>query len=169
MSVVETAAGAEALSTATPNGAARATALAALAGAGALDIEMVTYTSAGRLLIIGPQDVAVATARRLAGGMDCTVLADTSTGSRPVGNGVSVVPGRPQGVEGHLGRFSVTVMDGEREVDLATLAGLGGGHFDVVLDLATPPSLRREVPPPGYLAPEGDEERLEAADRKSVV
>lgn len=163
MSAVETAGDGGALSTATANGVARATALAALAEAQALDIEMVTYTSAGRLLIIGPQDVAVATARRLAGAVDCTVLADTTTGSRPVGNGVSVVPGRPQRVEGHLGRFTVTVMEGEREVDLATLAGLGAGHFDVVLDLASPPSLRREVPPPGYLAPEGDEERLEAA------
>jgi ferredoxin len=66
-------------------------------------------------------------------------------------------------VEGHLGRFSVTVAAGEREIPLAELAGLKGGHFDVVLDLGTPPSLRREVLPPGYFAPEGDPERLEAA------
>lgn len=163
MSVVEEAGGHGGLSTATPNGVARAAALAAVAGAEAVDIEMVTYASAGRLLIIGPQDEAVATARRLAGAVDCTVLADTSAGGRPAGNGVSVIPGRPQRLEGHLGRFRVTVMDGGREVDLATQAGLPGAHFDVVLDLATPPTLRREVPPPGYLAPDGDEERLEAA------
>jgi ferredoxin len=153
----------EGLSERTANGQARARALAALAGALSVDTELVTYASAGQLLVMGPRDEAVDIARRLSGSLGCTVLADSGVGEHGAGNGVSVIPGRADRVEGHLGSFRVTLKAGDREIDVAELAGLKAGHFDVVLDLGDPPVLRREVPPPGYFAPEGDAGRLEAA------
>ncbi|MGQ7248319.1 4Fe-4S binding protein [Halomonas sp. V046] len=53
---------------------------------------------------------------------------------------------------GYLGRFSATLDTGDGPLNLAK-ALIGRDHFDAVLDLADPPRLELELPPPGYLRP----------------
>ncbi|MBB3330432.1 ferredoxin [Halomonas campaniensis] len=54
-------------------------------------------------------------------------------------------------VAGYLGRFRVTLEQGEAPLDLAR-ALADRDHFDQVLDLGETPALALELPPPGYVA-----------------
>lgn len=53
-------------------------------------------------------------------------------------------------VEGHLGRFTVTLRKHETPFNLAKVL-IQRDHFDQILDLGEHPLLRLELPPPGYI------------------
>lgn len=166
----------ELLPSATPDGAARRIALLAAARMEASPTSLVEYRSAGTLLIIGPEEHAIAVARRLRGQAHCTVLAVEGAGSTNgsarredarSGTGTEGAPqiyyGRPQQVTGHFGAFTVTVATAAGEINLAQLAVPGRGTFDLVLDLSAAPFMRAEIPPIGYYAPCNDAAVLQRA------
>ncbi|MDZ7829002.1 MAG: 4Fe-4S binding protein [Halofilum sp. (in: g-proteobacteria)] len=121
--------------------------------------EHVTYRSRGRLLLIGPDDAVHDALARVPGALDVHVLLTTGAGDRPGhpdfgGLGARVRRARPLSIDGHLGAFRVAVADGDGEADLATVLELEpDSAFDLVLDLAEPPLLRRALDPPGYFRP----------------
>lgn len=134
------------------------------AGTGTLP-GLVEYRSHGRLLIAGPAAKVIASARRLAGSLRCTLLID---GGLPNGaaadNDQFWLAGRLTRIEGHLGAFRAEVrLDGEAETcDLGERLGNAEPEFDLVLDLGQPSLLTHAVLPPGYYAP-GDDVALERA------
>lgn len=155
-----------ALLTATPNGRARATALAAAAGVETQPTSIVSYLSKGSVVIVGPAARALAAAERLQAHMACTVVVtDENTASQRTdgrhSTTIPVVREKPLQVIGHMGQFSVIVaapppLGG---VNLVQKLGRSGG-FDLVLDLTTPSFLQQELHPFGYYAP-GDAAALE--------
>ena len=158
------------LPAASADGRARAGALAEAATATLLEpTDAVTYRSAGRLLVKGGEEAAVAAARRLGEALDVYVLATDGAGERldypdVEDFGPRLLRGRLAGLDGYLGAFRATVVDGERERDLAPRYGLAREDtFDLVLDLDRPAAIRREKPPLGYFAPGDDEAALAAA------
>jgi len=135
---------------------------------------LVSYTSAGLVLIIGPEPSALLAAESLVGSVACFVLlTDTidnmsfrSAGyekRQVAGQDVPVISGKPKKILGHLGNFEVIIERGQREVELAKVMNLAGGGIDIVLDLARVPLLRTELLPPGYFAPAGNSSRLDQA------
>lgn len=139
---------------------------AALAAMMQLDDEataVVSYRSAGSLLLLGPGAAIAAALPQLPQGLDCTVV---------VSDGVSVdVPERsvlvnaqPLRISGHLGHFDVRIQ--RQHGDPMSLAELLGGEnraFDLVLDLYPEPLIDVETLPFGYYAPRADEGRLHRA------
>jgi ferredoxin len=130
----------------------------------------VTYTSRGRVLVLGPESNALPAAVRLQqSGLHCVVLTlgpeplDTQTTSPSRPEGIAVLRTEPASLQGHLGAFRVTASHSNGPVDLGVPAGDDNGAFDLVLDLSVPPLLDMEITPPGYFAPGADPERLEAA------
>ena len=135
---------------------------------------LVSYTSTGLVLIIGPEPSALSVAESLVGSVTCFVLATDAidnTLSTPMGyekrqvagQDVPVISGKPKKILGHLGNFEVIIERGQREVELAKVMNLAGGGIDIVLDLARDPLLRTELLPPGYFAPAGNSSRLDQA------
>ncbi|MGB5474304.1 MAG: 4Fe-4S binding protein [Gammaproteobacteria bacterium] len=128
------------LSASTPDGQARAAALAAASHAGRQPAGIVSYQSAGRLLVIG----SAAAIREVTPALDTQAGISYSGLITDAGDGLPVVTG-------FLGRFEVQTTTGEPQV------------YDLVLDLASPPLLQAEVLPPGYFAPNGNPAALQAA------
>ena len=135
---------------------------------------LVSYTSAGLVLIIGPEPSALLVAESLVGSMTCFVLATDTIDNmsfisagfekrQVAGQDVPVISGKPKKILGHLGNFEVIIERGQREVELAKVMNLAGGGIDIVLDLARVPLLRTELLPPGYFAPAGNSSRLDQA------
>jgi len=131
---------ADSLPAGTPDGQARVAALAAARHADRQPAGIVSYRSAGRLLVVGSaaaiQEIKTALDSRA--GISCTGLVTDVAESLPA-------------VTGYLGDFEVTATDGEPQV------------YDLVLDLSSPPLLQAEVLPPGYFAPDGNPVALQAA------
>ncbi|MGA7799913.1 MAG: 4Fe-4S binding protein [Gammaproteobacteria bacterium] len=144
----------------TADGRARVAALAALHRADRQPAGLVDYRSAGELLIIGERAKGQALAAKLSATLRCTILAvDQEPGEGPAGN---VLHGVPSTVDGFLGCFRVTVVQaGGQEASLVRPGEPSADHFDLVLDLSCPPLVRREIPPPGYFAPQTDPRALE--------
>ena len=154
------------LSSDTINGAARKKALASVSQRKWGSTSLVSYQSAGNLLIIDQisqdkdQDRAIKIANDLADdGFKTTVLISDKYPDDPVplitqqlsSENVSVVAGKLKELSGFLGYFSVQ-------------PGFAGkDNFDLVLDLGTPACLQHEVLPPGYYAPGDDPEKLRSA------
>jgi len=139
----------------TANGRARAAALQAHTvpdpGTGT-----VSYRSRGNLLIIGTPVDAVSCARALQPALQCVLLVEPgSAHDVSVPPGVTLVEGRLQQLEGHLGRFAVRVECDRQALNPARLFDAQSDYVDLVLDLSPLPFLDREVLPPGYYAPGG--------------
>ncbi len=123
----------------TPNHDARATALEAFAAYHLKPTSLVSYESAGHLLIIGdaaahasyPGPDSVATTR-LQVGMDGAKQADLCAHARDSID-----------INGYLGAFTVRFLDGHKQPQQLTV--------DMVLDLGAQPLLSMALPPPGYL------------------
>ena len=119
----------------------------------------VTYSSGGRVLILGAGAPAVDAAARLeAAGLTPLVL------PRPAARDSAHPGAGPESLSlrGHLGAFHLRLPgDGSQ-------SGRDEAPFDLVLDLGSPPLLTAEVPPPGYLAPGADPVRLERALNERV-
>ena len=144
------------LSSATGNGLARHAACAAAALTECQPAAAVSYRSAGTLLIIGAEAGALAAAENLqgCGNLTCTVLVpeqDQSGCTEPAST--SLLRGTVTTLAGHLGRFRVQLESPAATTALQVRTGKTEGHFDLVLDLSSPPLLRSEILPPGYYAP----------------
>lgn len=161
----------------TPDGKARAVALAATGGGTSHITSLVEYRSAGELLIIdqfrsiGDEQRALELARKLVPSLRCSVfisgLAPTGATERIdadlYAQGVRVAVGRLAKLSGHLGQFEAVIGTGEGETNLARHLGLGRDSFDLVLDLSVPSQLRQDVVPAGYYAPQQSASALERA------
>lgn len=165
----------------TPNGRARDAALKTIGMHESAPASLVSYRSAGHLLIIGEDDHALSLASSLKARVACTVLVTGKAGEGGTGarrqarrkqghpnrvediDGIHVMRGRLSGLTGHLGHFNATLETADRDVNLARGAGHGAEHFDLVLDLKVPGTLQYEMPPPGYYAPGRDRRALEHA------
>lgn len=148
----------------TEAGRARAEVLAQPVSIEGEPTSIVTYQSAGRLVIIGAEAEALAAARRLGPEVPTTVLVPGDEMPEPskLDDFVVVRGGRPT-VEGRLGRFLVNLASGDDVVSLAEASGAATPHFDLLLDLSDPPLLAHEVPPVGYYAGGRSEAALERA------
>ena len=134
----------------TSDGLARASALGTRVTFVLDDIESVTYRSAGRVLIVGPEAEAVAAADRLGEAVDCTLLvASDGPTDRGRDAGRPVIRTGAAALEGYLGHFVLTVDDAPEPA-----------AFDLVLDVAASPMIDRQIAPVGYYATRGDELRL---------
>ena len=134
-------------------GQARAQALQAPIQVDGQPTSIVTYESAGRVVIIGTEDAALAAAQKLGEDIPCTLLVPSAARPEPgTRDGRVIVRGGRPEVEGRLGRFSVNLATPDEVVSLSEAAGWAGSHFDLVLDLSDPPLLSHEIPPVGYYA-----------------
>lgn len=149
------------LSQAGPNGRARAAAYSAAGDVRPQSTSLVDYRSVGRLLILGPAQLALDSARALEGRLDCVVVSDEQL---PVGeNGFLALRAPLRGLSGHLGAFEARVDTPRGEIALSDLLPDRTPGFDLVLDLHTPPRLGQEIPPVGYYAPGEDPDALRRA------
>jgi len=164
------------------NLAARDTAHSRISWPANLTPESVTYSSDGHLLIIADELTGRRAARELKdrGLASITLLVTAhSADANAVGHEENLEEGESRGevaedsvnietlledtaflsmhqahswhLAGYLGKFTLTLPHDDGEIDLAK-ASLGRAHFDLVLDLGTPPTLTLELPPPGYSA-----------------
>jgi len=130
---------------------------------------LVSFSSSGVLAIVGPLPSALAVAQELPDVDGCLVVATEGgdpgkTEIREVeGRSLPVVFGKPSAIEGFLGKFVISLIRDEVEMDLAKAMELPGGSVDIVLDLLREPLLTPEVLPPGYFAPRGDSVALDEA------
>ncbi len=149
----------------TDAGKARLRAMAA-ASVEALPTSLVGYRSEGYLLVIGPEPYARSVIASLDGPLHCAVLAVAVSGHAGTGAPPAAAPPVVRAdvaeIQGHIGQFTVTARDGQREFNPAPEL-CGREHFDLVLDLQRTPSLRRDLAPPGYYAPAADEAALQRA------
>jgi len=148
----------------TANGRARAAALQAHTAPGT-GAGTISYRSEGRLLIIGTLVEAMSCARILLPALQCVLLVEPgSARNAPVPQGITLVEGRLQQLDGHLGRFTVRIECNRQALNAARLFGTQTEYVDLVLDLSTLPFLDREVLPPGYYAPAGPQGLAPALD-----
>ena len=162
----------------TLNAVARKKVLASLSRRTWQGTALVTYQSAGKLLIVdhmrpdADRDRAIAIANGLAAdGFNCTVLISSrepdgpdAMPSHPLSApNVTIVAGQLDELSGFLGRFSARWEGPRGNANLAQPGPGGRENFDLVLDLDTPAFLQREVLPPGYYAPGADPEKLSSA------
>lgn len=151
------------------NGKARAAALSAAESVAAKPTSLVSYRSAGALVIIGPSATAFEVAERMPAELHCTVVVDELGGEGAASDlakaprGVTVTREKVVQVSGHLGQFAVVVSAPPPQGGINLLQKLANQrtHFDLVLDLSDPPFLREALPPFGYYAPRRDPEALE--------
>ena len=161
----------------TTNGIARKQALELLSQRTWQSTSVVTYRSAGKLLIVDQirKDVdherAIAIANNLAADdINSTVLISgiepdsRDQVSRELSTqNITVVAGRLKVLNGHLGHFAAWLDGPGGEINLAQLGPSSGEYFDLVLDLGMPSVLQHEVLPPGYYAPGNDAVNLQSA------
>ena len=150
-----------ALPATTQNGKARRAALAHARDSERRPTSLVSYESAGRVLVVGPEKKAMAAANRLKGTLPCTVLTSEADSPKAPGGGgaaqskdeVRRIQARIASIYGHLGAFGVKAVVKGEEVDLAPSLLTAHKPFDIVLDLSKDPWIKSEVAPPGYYAP----------------
>ena len=124
---------------------------------------LVSYRSSGRLLIIGDYDQALTHARTLPATLHYCILATTSGTAQDESIPVLFSPREHIQLSGHFGAFAVTVKTDKDEINIAKAITGDAEEFDLILDLGKPPLLTMEIPPLGYYAPNGDQEKLSAA------
>lgn len=168
---------APALPEATANGRARRTAMTQEQAVERRPTSLVAYESAGRVVVIGPEEAALANAQRLKGKVSCTALITDAAETEHPGdnspleakNEVRRIHARVASVYGHLGAFGVKALVNGEEVDLAPSLITAHKPFDVVLDLSPQRWIKSEVSPPGYFAPRNSEALKEALEAISEM
>ncbi|MGB5623381.1 MAG: 4Fe-4S binding protein [Gammaproteobacteria bacterium] len=153
------------LPAASPEGRARASALANAKRVEVTPTSLVNYLSRGRLLVIGDESLALGAARRAAAPLERTICVPSEATTPAVSSqdGMTVIRGGVPSLEGSLGSYRLGLSVGGEPISLAELLGDTDPDFDLVLDLGGQPLLTAELLPPGYLAPGSDPEALEAA------
>ncbi len=140
----------------TPNGKARAAALASMAGVAVEPAGVVPYTSAGTLLIVGAASQALAAVedcKELAG-IHCNLIVTAAnvgvnTLEERSAGGVTVIRAAVESLSGYLGTFRLKLAADKGEALISEVTQ-GRGLFDLVLDLGAEPLIDSEIPPPGY-------------------
>ena len=146
----------------TADGAARARALAQARSAAVAPTGLVTYTSSGRLALIGSIAEASPVADRVGEALESVIVAPP--GDEPgSGSGARIIHAEIVQVEGHLGAFTLRAEVDGAPVLVAPSPLTGGKPFDIVIDLRPEPALAHEILPPGYFAPHGGQTALEEA------
>ena len=169
MSETDTGAGASgrALPATTGDGLARARALAEVRNAAVTPAGLVSYTSSGRLALIGSMAEASPVAERVGGALEAVIVAPPGDESADRGV-VQVIHAAITAVEGHLGQFTLLAEGEGAPIVVAPSPLTEGKPFDIVIDLRSEPMLAHEVLPPGYFAPRGDEAALADAVDQAV-
>ncbi len=153
------------------NAAARDSALQA---ALAVDVEptsLVGYRSAGYVLVVGPEEGALAAAASLQKHLRVTVVvtADAATLSAELAAvrddpAVVVLRGSLASLQGHLGHFVAHLQPAQGEaLNISELNDSGHPYFDLVVDLQPEAAIGFEVPPFGYYPVGDDDPRLQRA------
>ena len=157
------------LCTDTRNGQARTAALAIAAAAEPQPVAIVPYVSAGTVLILGDESVALAAARHCNQQENITVtVVITAPGTAAAGikrreqDGITVLHAVPSTLAGYLGAFQLTLA-AEDSATVINEVTRGRQLFDLVLDLMAPALISSELPPPGYFAPGDDAVALQQA------
>ena len=115
---------------------------------------LVSYKSAGRLLIIGTVEQVIAVLPSLKNLKSTVLLTETSTKQLKQKCSAAEIPILEKlgtlSITGYLGAFDCSI-NGIPEAKL---------HFDLVLDLQLLPEIQLQVLPIGYYAPGGDSQKL---------
>lgn len=151
------------------DGRARNRALMADTWSSRTPTSLVAYHSAGSVAIIADREQGERLVERLGDAVQCTLLIPVgAAGSEDAGQSRKNAATRHISaslaeVSGYLGQFRVRGRVGGEVVDIAPSLITAHKPFDIVLDLGEPAQLVCDVLPPGYYAPGGDAEALEAA------
>ncbi|WP_286340871.1 4Fe-4S binding protein [Ferrimonas sp. YFM] len=136
--------------------------------------QTVTYTTAGHLLILGPEDAIRLAAADLDGMASVTLVATDPITSQDedhlarVMDAVERTESLPSyyskqvRLKGFLGQYQAFIKESDKELELAP-AAVRRPHYDLVLDLGQSPSLTLELLPPGYFHVGEDANKLAAA------
>ncbi len=114
---------------------------------------VVGYYSAGQVLIVGPEDDVTDIAQRLNElSMKCHTLVTAksqieSEQPKPIRIDFE---SKSYELTGYFGAFQAVSTADQRRLDLGLYAGLESGKFDLVVEFSNQPTIRAEVPPPGY-------------------
>ena len=141
------------------NRQARVTALAAIGPAPGPGGPAISYESAGRVVILGPEDRI----RRLAAALPADVpvcgivtqalperITPQIEAAAALAPALTLLQTPTPAIEGHLGHFRLSVGIGDDSVDIAQVA-FARAFCDIVVDLNDQPLIQRELLPPGYL------------------
>ncbi len=146
----------------TPEGRARAAALAAPGFEDIAPTAVVGFVSRGRCLIVGEDEGPVLGAAH-ALPEDMSAVAALPGDGVPVlshDDGVAILRGGRLRLAGALGDFVATVDAGEGSHELGAMLTPPLERFDLVVDLSRTPLLRQAMKPLGYYAPGPDEAAL---------
>jgi len=147
----------------TVNGKARKLALQASLPFNFQPTSLVSYTSNGRLIILGNAANTFPVAEQLMAHLTCLIVLPTTEMPPPSSHeAIKWCYGDVEHVEGHLGHFTVTIENSGHVFNAASLFAVDCSYADLVLDLTATPYIQREIPPPGYYAPQ-DEASLDHA------
>ncbi len=132
---------------------------------------LVSYTSRGRLLIVGAEHAAAGVIEKLTSAeLVCICLVNSASTKKvqlqDVTNQPDVYRADGYEVSGHLGAFSVAVQKDGRNFDLGQVISPNSIHFDMILEFSSRPNIPAEIPPPGYYwihSEQPDSTRLEQA------
>jgi len=128
---------------------------------------MVSYSSEGRLLIIGDACQVTGILDRVHEPLQPYLLLTDAIASAPELPAMLSHPptyGSAIRIAGHLGAFRIEAQQAGREFDVGPPLA-GEPTFDLVLDLQADPAIPAPIAPLGYFAPRGDaEQTLQALD-----
>ncbi len=114
---------------------------------------VVGYSSAGQVLVIGPEKNVARAVRQLSDtGVKCRSLV---TEARPDDRDEPAeinadFYAETYELSGYLGAFQAISTANDRRLNLGVYAGLESGNFDLVLEFSDKPAIPAEIPPPGY-------------------
>jgi len=150
----------------TPNGSARATAIASAALLEPEPTSIINYVSRGSLYILGTDERARQVAAELAKNptLSCTLVTIDkdeeapciTLEAMPVGtqaqpaNFTAKIQGSITAVKGYLGQFDLILHTPHEKTTLRDVVGASQGRIDIILDLTRLHLVKSEVKPPGY-------------------
>ena len=138
---------------------------------------LISYTSAGRLLImdtfreVGDEQRALNLLAAMDSSMRATVLiGGLASDSKVVApeaslstERVDVIAGSLSDLSGYMGKFEAIMTIGEKTFNLGEALSADQPYYDLVLDLTVPTYLQMDTHPVGYFAPENDAQKLQQA------
>ncbi|GAB2588769.1 4Fe-4S dicluster domain-containing protein [Nitrincola alkalisediminis] len=151
------------------NARARQQAINALPPVLTLQDNLITYTSQGHLLILGPEDLIRLAAAQLSGLKSITLLAMGQVSSQSdehLEKALAAVPELTsiylplESLTGWLGSYHLQLKSPQGDIVNPAKLYTGKDTFDMVLDLNLEPTLAAEMSPPGYFHIAADSDHL---------
>ncbi len=126
---------------------------------------LLSYHSSGRLLIVGPYPKIAAAASQFESNSEiqCVLLATELNTENKKSNGDSraeIYLADNVSISGHLGNFIIEVTRNNHTTNFADTLSFEPKTFDLVQDICSSPIIESEIPPPGYYATEGEEQKI---------